>query len=578
MQVSSTRSPRSSRGRKSARDYLAIAQQFQDQVLDGTFLCGRLLKAAVQRHVADLKRGPEFPFEFDAEAGARVARFVELLPHVEGPANLVGTKIRLEPWQVWAIVVSFGWVARVSRNPRFRRITLFMPKGQGKTLLCAAIAVYVLATDKGASTILSAATARDQARQAFDAARNMLLRSPDLCERFGLVVEEHAIKRPASGAKYVPISAEARTAEGKLPRLVVEDEIHAHPKRDLHDNLRSMSAKRPDSQTLVISTAGFDMSPEAIGYEVYGYAKDILEGRVSDESQFALLLEADPEDDPWDPVTWRKANPNFGVSIDPVEVENEANEAKQRPNKQPSFLTKRLGRWVKAASYWIQPAAWEKCADTSLRREDFDGPAFLGVDLATVRDLTAKVLVFVRSRPDGEREYTVFCDSYLAEESVTLGEGNDALRTWASEGWQTLTPGVSTSLSLLLEDIRADLDRYPGSEVCYDPWSAAALVQPLNEAGVTCIQIRQGAQTMSEPMKALEAAILSGRVRHDGNPLLAWAIGNVMAKADINGNLRPTRENESRKIDPAMALINAFVRAHIAELHDAYSSRGFLTL
>ena len=574
-----TLTTRSKRKRKDERDYLAIAEQFQASVMDGSFPCGRLLRSAVERQLADLKRGPEFAYVFDAEAGSRVCRFVELLPHVEGPENLVGTKIQLQPWQVWAIVVSFGWVSRVSRCPRFRRITLFMPKGQGKTLLCAAIAVYVLATDKGASTVLSAASARDQARQAFDAARNMLLRSPDLCERFGLVVEEHAIKRPGTGAKYMPISAEARTAEGKLPRLVVEDEIHAHPKRDLHDNLRSMSAKRPDSQTLVISTAGFDMSPDAIGYEVYGYARDILTGRLTDESQFALLLEADPEDDPWSPATWRKANPNLGVSIDPVEVENEANEAKQRPAKQPSFLTKRLGRWVKAASYWIHPGAWDKCHDPELRREDFDGrAAFIGLDLSITNDLTAKALVFVTMREDGRRGYSVFCDSYLPNESATLGGGNDALRVWASEGWLKLTTGHSMDSQLVSADIEQDLDRHPGSELCYDPWHAAAFIQPFDNAGAQCVKIRPTYQSISEPMKELESAILDGRLRHDGNPVLAWAMGNVQARTDDRGNMCPTKDNDSQKIDPAAALITAFARAYIADVVDAYATRGFLTL
>jgi phage terminase large subunit-like protein len=111
----------------------------------------------------------------------------------------------------------------------------------------------------------------------------------------------------------------------------------------------------------------------------------------------------------------------------------------------------------------------------------------------------------------------------------------------------------------------------PGSEVCYDPWGAAALVQLLEPAGATCVEIRQGAKTQSEPMKALEAAILDKRLRHDGNPVLAWCIGNVLARADRNGNIAPDRENEGKKIDCAVALINAFVRAHIADVSGAGS-------
>jgi phage terminase large subunit-like protein len=573
--------PRKARKTRKGRDYKRVAEEFERAVLDGSFPCGALFRAAVERQRKDLDRSArgELPYKFDATVGERVCKFVELLPHVEGAENLVSTKIRLEPWQVWAVLVSFSWVSRVSGYPRFRRITLFMPKGQGKTLLCAAIAVYVLATEKGASTVLSAATTRDQARQAFDAARHMLIRSPELCERFGLVVEEHAIKRPATGTKYVPVSSEARSAEGKLPRLIVEDEIHIHAKRDLHDNLRSMAAKRPDSQTLVISTAGFDMSPQAIGYEVYSYARDILDGSVKDDSQFALLIEADRDDDPWSEATWRKANPNYGVSIDPVEVANEANEAKQRPLKQPSFLTKRLGRWVNSSAKWIAPADWEACVDPSLKIEDFHKrQAFIGADMGDTRDLTATVRVFVDMRADGKRTYSVFAKAYLPEESVTLSEGNDALRVWAEQGWITLTPGRSMGegMSELVGDLLSDAETFPNSELCYDPWRAATLVESVGHALVPVV-IRQGAQTQSEPMRELEAAILDRRLRHDGNPVLAWCMGNVIPRADRNGNIAPDREGESKKIDCAVALINAFVRAYVND-DDTFTSGGLISL
>jgi phage terminase large subunit-like protein len=568
-EIQAAGSPRQRKPKKAApRDHVAIARKFEEDVLSGAFPCGVLFRAAVERQRADLAR-TDIAYRFDADLGAKAVRFLELLPHVDGPK--AGELFEAQPWQVWAVSVLHGWVSKVNGYPRFRRATLFMAKGNGKTFLAAGIALYPLCTGGTGDKVFSAATTREQAGLSFQTARHMLLKSPRLVERFGLEVGQHAIIQPASGAAYRCFSSEARSAEGVIPRLIVEDEIHAHPDRELHDNLRSSAAKRPDSQMVVISTAGFDMSPGAIGYEVYGYAKDILEGRLKDDSQFALLIEADEKDDPWDPATWRKANPNLGVSIDAVEVENEANEARQRPGKQPSFFTKRLGRWVKSAARWIPPASWDACADATLKREDFTGPAYIGVDLASTRDLTAKVLVFVSMREDGQREYSVFCDTYLPSESVTFETVSEDLRLWASEGWLTLTPGPALNLGIVQGEIAADLERMPGSEVCYDPWGAAALVQLLEPAGATCVEIRQGAKTQSEPMKALEAAILDKRLRHDGNPVLSWCIGNVLARADRNGNIAPDRENEGKKIDCAVALINAFVRAHIADVSGAGS-------
>ena len=326
-----------------------------------------------------------------------------------------------------------------------------------------------------------------------------------------------------------------------------------------------MAAKVPYSRQVVISTAGFDMSPQAIGYEVFCYARDILTGAITDDSQFALIIDADRELDPWDPATWRMANPNMGVSIDEVEVANEANEAKQVHSKQPSFFTKRLNWWVQSASAWMDLDAWDRCLDRSMRQEDFDGEvAFIGIDLAQTRDLCGKVNVHIRDEDDGRRHYYVFCHAYLPGESETLRQGNDTLRVWAKEGFLSLTPGRSMEpTKIILPDVIEDMNRHPGSEVCLDPWGGVALVQELTANGYEnqTVQIRQGAKTQSAPMQEIEAAVLDGRLHHDGNPVLRWCVGNVVARADRNGNIAPDRESDGKKIDCAVALINAMVRA-----------------
>lgn len=560
-------SPQAAARRKRAakpkkRDHVKMAAAFAASVLDGSFPAGELLVAAVKRQARDLERQSEdgFPYIFDEEVGAKACRFLELLPHVEGP--LKGRKVLLEPWQVWAVLVAYSWVNRVTGYPRFRRLTMFLSKGQGKTFLAAGLALHTIATGTFGEKVFSAATTRDQAGLSFQTARMQLNLAPEVRDHFGLVVEQHRIVRPESNSVFRPVSSEANSAEGILPAFILEDEIHAHKTRDLHDNLRSSAAKLPYSRQVVISTAGFDMSPQAIGYEVYCYARDILTGAVQDDSQFALLISADRQLDPWDPATWRQANPNMGVSIDPVEVANEANEAKQVPTKQPSFFTKRLGWWVQSASAWLDLGAWDKCVDPAMRRQDFDGQAgFIGLDLAQTRDLTARVAVFTEHRDDG-LHYFVFCQAYAAEQSPTFKGGNDSLRVWADMGFITRGPGAALDLNIVRDDLLEDGSRNPGSEVCYDAHFAAQLVADL-EGAVMMVKIRQGALTQSAPMKELEAAVLTGRLHHDGNPVLRWCVGNVVARADRNGNIAPDRESEGKKIDCAVALVNAMVRASL---------------
>ena len=232
------------------RDHIEIARRFEERVLSGELNVGRLLRLAVERQRRDLTR-EGLPYVFEADRGAKVCRFIEqFLVHVEGAEDLVGTPLILADFQVWMLVVGFGWVQPGTKRPRFRRIVAFMPSGSGKSTLSAGIAAYFLCVDKGASTIVTAATSRDQARLVFDWSRRMLLAAPKLRERFGVVVEEHLVKRPSTGSVYKPLSREARAAEGKLPRLTVVDEVHVHPDRELWDNLRKTAAKRPDSVLL----------------------------------------------------------------------------------------------------------------------------------------------------------------------------------------------------------------------------------------------------------------------------------------------------------------------------------------
>lgn len=539
-------------------------------MLSGKVRVGRLVRAAVERQRRDLERqgDPAFPYVFEADAGAKVCRFIErFLVHVEGAESLVGKPLILAAFQVWLIVVSWGWKHTVTGGPRFRRIVMFCPKGQGKSTLSAALSAYVLCQDKGASTIVSAATTRDQARIVFDFARHMFNASHELTERFGLMVEMHAVRRPETGAVFKPISSEAKSAEGKLPRLILEDEIHVHPNRDLHDNLRSMAAKRPDSVMVIISTAGADTSEGAIGWEVYRYARDILQGAIEDDSQFALLIEADrlKDTDPFARETWEQANPNLGVSVDPVEVQNEAEEARRVVSKRKSFFIKRLGWWVSGGDSLFDLERWGELARPAMRVEEFDDwMLFLGLDLARTRDLTAAVRLFVRTRDDGKREYRLFTRGtvYLPEKSPTIDLlPNIPIRQWAEDGWLKLLPGGSMSYTPVVEDLLTAAEDRGRVEVCLDEWSAAEVEATLDEAGLAPIAIRQGAKTQSEPTKELEAAILDGRILHDGSPVAAWCLSNTVENLDRNANVAPGRRDRLSKIDVTVATINAMVRA-----------------
>jgi phage terminase large subunit-like protein len=89
-------------------------------------------------------------------------------------------------------------------------------------------------------------------------------------------------------------------------------------------------------------------------------------------------------------------------------------------------------------------------------------------------------------------------------------------------------------------------------------------------------EFRATTQNFSPAIIELDAAMRGSRLRHDGNPVLAWCIGNVVGKADRRGNLYPTKSRPDQKIDAAVALMMAIGRAMVED-EQSKGLDGFLS-
>lgn len=542
-------------------------------MVSGEVPAAPILRLAVERQRRDLASPPD-GFVWSERAGVLACKRMEALPWAgDGPKR--GTPVRLEPWQVWVVLVLFGWVDSATGHRRYREASIWLPKGNGKTPLAALLALCVLVVGKGGEQVYSAATTQDQARLVFDAARDMLNLDSDAAARegrpsivghFGLTVEEHRIKGTRDGRVYRPISAEHRSAEGIRPTLVVLDEVHVQADRRLYDNLKTAANKVDGSLMLGISTAGFDMSPDAIGWQLYTRARDILEGKIQAVSTFAYIVEADRSLDPHDFATWRQANPNLGVSVSEAGLKAALETMRTTPSERPSLEVKHLGWWQQTASAFIDVTRWRELADPDLSLDDLDPDQWeivVGLDLAVTGDLSAAPVVAARTRDDGKREYRVWTRNvYLPAESVTVAKNPD-YRLWAQDGWLTLLPGASMTYGPVVRDVASLLERFPMVRCAIDRYMASQVEAELALAGVVPVEVAQGAKTQSEPMKELEAAVLDGRLVHDGSPVAAMCVGNLIAIIDRNGNVAPSKATRMQKIDVAVALINALVLARL---------------
>jgi phage terminase large subunit-like protein len=307
-----------------------------------------------------------------------------------------------------------------------------------------------------------------------------------------------------------------------------------------------------------ITTAGSDIS--GICYEVRANLIKILEGVAQDEAMFGLIYTLDEGDDWTLEASWRKANPNYGVSVNPDDLARKAAKAMRTPSYVNTFLTKHLNIWVSSETAWMDMFAWGRCRDKTLEIEQFEGePCWMGLDLASKIDIAALLYLF-RREIDGASHFYPFLKSYLPEEAAEESK-NSQYSGWAREGRLILTEGNITDIDRIEQDIREAASLYQIEAIGYDPFQATQIAGRLGNDGFPVVEVRPIVLNFSEAMKELEALVLSGRLHHDGDPVLTWMMSNVVAKLDNKDNIFPRKERPENKIDGMVALIMALDRA-----------------
>jgi len=550
-----------------AAPHVAAANGYILDVLDDRIASCKWVKLACERQARDLQSAKDeaWPYYFSETAAERVCKFVELSPHVKGK-RFAGRPIHLEPWQCFILTTTFGWINRNTGLRRFRRAYSEIAKGNGKSALTSAVANYMAFADgEPGAEVYSAATTRDQAKVIWSVSHSMLRAMPEFCERAGVDPAAHSINQLGTNSFFRPLSSDANSAEGILPYFTCVDELHAHPTRELYDNLDTANGKRDGSMLWAITTAGSNQS--GVCYEVRSYVTQVLSGALKDETVFGVIYTIDDKDD-WSsgPDVWRKANPNWGVSVNPEEIGAKVQRAMHLASAQPTTKTKHLNVWVNADHAWMDMVKFRRCADPSLDIESFVGePCVIGLDLASKIDLLAEMRLFWKDLGEGERKrrhYFLFGHYWLPEARIEARE-NSQYAGWVTEGRIETCPGETNDFDAVEEAIRADGRRFDVREVATDPWNATEVCNHLGSEGVTMVEVAQVTKELSGPMKELEAAVYDGRLHYDGDPVLEWAASNVVAHMDKNGNLFPTKPAAKKKIDPVSALLNAMNRVMV---------------
>ena len=499
---------------------------------------------------------------FDKQAANTAVLFFEqILPHVKGKWS--GEHFALAPWQRQIVRDLFGWKITKTKLRRYRRAYIEIPRKNGKSSLCAGLALYMLLIDQEpGAEIFSAASDRDQAAIVFDVAKEMIARSPELdrmCEGKEIEVFRRSIYVPGRAAVYRVVSADAPTKHGLNASCVVFDELHAQPNRELWDVLTTSQGSRSEPLLVSITTAGYDRN--SICWEQHEYARRARDGFIADPSFYPVIFAAGEEDDWTSEEAWKKANPNLDISVSLDYIAAECERAKEIPAYQNTFRRLHLNQWTAQVSRWIDMTAWDRCA-TELPHEGLGGRiCYAGLDLASTTDIAALVLAFPPQAEDEPIWALPFF--WIPEDGMIERERRDRVpyAAWVREGLVYATPGNVIDYAFIRATIQKIAATYELREIAVDPWNSTQLAIQMQEDGLTVVEVRQGFASLSAPSKELLRLVLAGQVAHGGNTVLRWMADNVSVKQDPAGNVKPDKSKSTNRIDGIVALIMALDRA-----------------
>lgn len=478
--------------------------------------------------------------------GADVVEFVQAYGRItkDSVAGLSGAPLNPRSWQRSLVAATF---ARTPDGRRRHRIAMWgMARKNGKTGLVAPIALYGLLAEGEGAQVLSCAADRDQAKLLFGDAKRTVEMSPELmglCRLYRDVIEVRS-----TGSVYRALSSEAYTKEGLSPTLVVYDELHAAPNRELFDVMALAMGARVDPLMLIVTTAGVrtdTTGQDSVAYRLYQHGVRVATGEIADPTFFFAWWEPRQSDAPLgDPVAAAEGNPGLGDILDPADLTAAAN-----PGRMPAseYLTKRRNQWVNSQTAWLPTGAFEARAVPQI--PDPRQPDKL-IPSRRLRPKETVVLGF-----DGSFNHD--CTALVA---VTLDGFVSVLNLWErpqyAVDWEVPVDEVDAA-------VLAACGEYTVKDIACDPFRWRREIQGWVAAGLPAFEFATSSPARMVPACAIfYDAVMNGRLTHSGDPALVRHVNNCIVKIDRLGP-RIVKDNlaSPRSIDLAVAAVAAYARA-----------------
>ena len=494
---------------------------------------------------------------FDPEKAMRPIRFIEsMCKHSKG--KWAGKPVKLELWQKAHIEATYGFVDEETGLRKYRKVVIFVAKKNGKSTELSGIGLYGLTNDgEGGAEIYSIAKVKDQAKLVWQEAKHMMNKSPELVK--GLRPTISGIYYDKKDAKFEPLASETNSLDGKNPHYVLADEVWAWEDMGLLDIMADGMSAREQPILFETSTMGtvrqkvFDQEYEYCEKVIKGYLGE--EGGIVDETILPIIYELDTIDEWQDEECWYKANPNLNVSKSLEYMRNKVQKAKNSPSALTNLLCKDFNVRQTAYSSWL--AYDELNNESTYTDEEFrDCYCIGGCDLSSTNDLTCATLLGYKNGNHYIKQMYWIPEKYLDQKVI---EDKIPYDKWVALGLLRTSEGSKVNYTDVTNWFIEQVEKFELRPlwVGYDSWNAQYWCDEMKGYGFDMVEVRQGAKTMSEPMKELKAMLSDKELNYNNNPILKWCLSNMSVKTDENENIRPIKEHIRQRIDGAVSLIDA---------------------
>lgn len=443
-----------------------------------------------------------------------------------------------------------------------RRALLSVARKNGKTALIAALVLAHLVGPEAIPNgeIYSAANDREQAGQVFKFARQLVEAEPEFAPDGSLpitvVPSTKTLVHKPNGSFYRALSADAGTKHGLNPSVWIYDELAQSRNQELYEVMNTSQGARQEPLGIVISTQSPD--PE------HPLSKLIDDGLVAnDETVLVHLYCADDDAEIMDEASWAAANPALGDFRSIEDLRALAVQASRMRTMEASFRNLYLNQRVDQTSPLIPRSEWKACqtGDTLVDGEDI----YLALDLSGVHDLTSLVGVSAAAGVDRLKAWHWKPHEWLFDHAKRDRAPYDV---WAGDGWLDTPPGRAIDYAYVAAHIAELRETYNIRGLAYDRWRIEQLLVEFQRLGVDVyidgkdkpfdgalrlVPWGQGYRDMSPAVEALEASVIHRRLKHDGNPVLAFCFANAIVTTDASGNRKLDKSKTRFRIDGAVA-------------------------